>query len=81
MTFRHRDTDVLEGPLIAVYVDAAYKKSSGKYVYELSQSKDEAEVNALDDFFQEDGDVVEYESCSLFIDFADLPWPYPYTSF
>jgi hypothetical protein len=67
LTFRHEDSDAFEGPLIAVYVDAAYKKSSGKYVYELSQSKDEAEVNALDDFFQ-DGDVVEYESCSLFID-------------
>ena len=29
--------------------------------------KDQKEVNALDEFF-EDGDVVEYESCSLFID-------------
>ena len=67
MTFRHKDTDEFEGPLIAVYVDAAYQKSSGKFVYELSQSKDEEEVNALDEFF-EDGDVVEYESCSLFID-------------
>ena len=67
MTFRHKDTDEFEGPLIAVYVEAAYKKSSGKFVYELSQSKDEEEVNALDEFF-EDGDVVEYESCSLFID-------------
>ena len=68
MTFRHKDTDEFEGPLIAVYVDAAYKKSSGKFVYELSQSKDQEEVNALDEFF-EDGDlVVEYESCSLFID-------------
>jgi len=25
MTFRHKDTDAFEGPLIAVYVDAAYK--------------------------------------------------------
>ena len=69
MTFRHKDTNEFEGPLIAVYVDAAYKKSSGKFVYELSQSKDEEEVNALDEFF-DDGDVVEYESCSLFIDTA-----------
>ena len=68
MTLRHKDTHEFEGPLIAVYVDAAYKKSSGKFVYELSQSKDQEEVNALDEFF-EDGDVVvEYESCSLFID-------------
>ena len=67
MTFRHKDTNEFEGPLIAVYVDAAYKKSSGKFVYELSQSKEEKEVNALDEFF-DDGDVVEYESCSLFID-------------
>ena len=29
--------------------------------------KDQKEVNALDEFF-EDGDVVEYESCSMFID-------------
>ena len=69
MTFRHKDTNEFEGPLIAVYVDAAYKKSSGKFVYELSQSKDEEEVNALDEFF-DDGDVVEYESCSSFIDTA-----------
>ena len=67
MTLRHKDTSVFEGPLITVYVEAAYKKSSDKFVYELSQSKDQKEVNALDDFF-EDGDVVEYESCSLFID-------------
>ena len=67
MTFRHEDADVLEGPLIAVYIDAAYKKSSDKYVYELSQSKDQGEVNALDDFFR-DGDEVEYEACSMFID-------------
>ena len=69
MTFRHKDTNEFEGPLIAVYVDAAYKKSSGRFVYELSQSKDQEEVNALDEFF-DDGDVVEYESCSLFIDTA-----------
>ena len=67
MTLRHKDTNEFEGPLIAVYVEAVYKKSSGKFVYELSQSKDQKEVNALDEFF-EDGDVVEYESCSLFID-------------
>ena len=29
--------------------------------------KDQEEVKALDEFF-EDGDVVEYESCSLFVD-------------
>ena len=67
MTLRHKDTDEFEGPLIAVYVEAAYQKSSDKFVYELSQSKDQEELNALDEFF-EDGDVVEYESCSLFID-------------
>jgi hypothetical protein len=67
MTFRHKDTDVFEGPLIAVYVEAAYQKRSGKYVYELSQSKDQGDIDALDDFFQ-DGDEVEYESCSMFID-------------
>jgi len=84
MTFRHKDTDAFEGPLIAVYVDAAYQKGSGKYVYELSQSKDQREVNALDDFFL-DGGVVEYESCSLFIDAveeASYPYKesnYPYT--
>lgn len=72
ITFRHRDTDNFEGPLITVKVEAAHKKESGKYTYELEQSDDQEEVNALKDFFREgdgeDDGVVEYEMCSLFID-------------
>lgn len=72
ITFRHEDTDTFEGPLISVFVEAAYRKDSGKYVYELSQSEDQEEVNALKDFFRKgegkDNDVVEYEMCSIFID-------------
>ena len=72
ITFRHKNTKNFEGPLISVFVEAAYKTDAGKFIYELSQSKEQEAVNALEDFF-EDGDgkddgVVEYEMCSLFID-------------
>ena len=77
ITFRHADTKSFEGPLISVFVEAARRKDSGKYVYELTQSEEQEEVNALRDFFREqDGGneeadgvgVVEYEMCSIFID-------------
>ena len=72
VTFRHADADNFEGPLIAVFVEAAYRKDSGKYVYELTQSEEQEKVNALKDFFRKgdgkDDGVVEYEMCSLFID-------------
>ena len=77
VTFRHADTKSFEGPLISVFVEAARHKDSGKYVYELTQSEEQEEVNALRDFFREeeggsndpDGvGVVEYEICSIFID-------------
>ena len=77
ITFRHADTKSFEGPLISVFVEAARRKDSGKYVYELTQSEEQEEVNALQDFFREeeggnndkDGvGVVEYEMCSIFID-------------
>ena len=78
VTFRHADTKSFEGPLISVFVEAARRKDSGKYVYELTQSEEQEEVNALRDFFREeeggnnddtDGvGVVEYEMCSIFID-------------
>ena len=88
VTFRHKNTKNFEGPLISVFVEAAYKTDAGKFIYELSQSKEQEAVNALEDFF-EDGDgkddgVVEYEMCSLFIDntalcegpdVCDLPCP------
>ena len=77
VTFRHADAKSFEGPLISVFVEAARHKDSGKYVYELTQSEEQEEVNALRDFFREeeggsndpDGvGVVEYEMCSIFID-------------
>ena len=72
ITFRHEDDDAFEGPLISVFVDAAYQKESGKFVYELSQSQGQEEVNALEDFFPDgdgkDNGVVEYEMCSVFLD-------------
>ena len=72
VTFRHRDTGNFEGPLISVFVEAAYRKDSGKYVYELTQSEEQEEVSALKDFFRKgdgrDDGTVEYEMCSLFID-------------
>ena len=72
VTFRHRDTGNFEGPLISVFVEAAYRKDSGKYVYELTQSEEQEGVSALGDFFRKgdgkDDGVVEYEMCSLFID-------------
>ena len=70
ITFRHKNTNRFEGPLISVFLEAAYKTDTGKFVYELSQSQDQEEVNSLNDFFEDkDGkDVVEYEMCSLFID-------------
>ena len=75
ITFRHKNTDRFEGPLISVFVEAAYKTDGGKFVYKLRQSKDQETVNALEDFFDnkdDDGDVVEYEMCSLFIDCFDI---------
>ena len=80
ITFRHENTGRFEGPLISVLVEAARKSNVGKFVYELRQSRDQEEVNALDDFFKKkDGDdVVEYEMCTLFIDAGGieggLPW-------
>jgi len=75
VTFRHRDTGNFEGPLISVFVEAAYRKDSGKYVYELTQSEEQEEVSALKDFFRKgdgrDDGIVEYEMCSLFIDSSD----------
>ena len=70
ITFRHENSGRFEGPLISVLVEAAHKSDVDKFVYELRQSRDQEEVNALDDFFKEkDGDdVVEYEMCTLFID-------------
>eukprot|EP00563_Minutocellus_polymorphus_P013959 CAMPEP_0181047898 /NCGR_PEP_ID=MMETSP1070-20121207/15134_1 /TAXON_ID=265543 /ORGANISM="Minutocellus polymorphus, Strain NH13" /LENGTH=322 /DNA_ID=CAMNT_0023126619 /DNA_START=111 /DNA_END=1079 /DNA_ORIENTATION=- len=72
ITFRHRNTDNFEGPLMSVFVKAARHKDSGKYVYKLSQSKEQEETNGLKDFFREgdgkDYGVVEYEMCSIFID-------------
>ena len=72
ITFRHENSGRFEGPLISVLVEAAHKSDVDKFVYELRQSRDQEEVNALDDFFKEkDGeDVVEYEMCTLFIDFV-----------
>eukprot|EP00563_Minutocellus_polymorphus_P017358 CAMPEP_0197728858 /NCGR_PEP_ID=MMETSP1434-20131217/28461_1 /TAXON_ID=265543 /ORGANISM="Minutocellus polymorphus, Strain CCMP3303" /LENGTH=227 /DNA_ID=CAMNT_0043315393 /DNA_START=20 /DNA_END=700 /DNA_ORIENTATION=- len=76
ITFRHKNTKNFEGPLISVFVEAAYKTDVGKFVYELSQSKDQEVVNALDEFFKEgdgkDDDMVEFEMCSLFIDASEL---------
>jgi len=72
ITFRHKNTDKFEGPLISVFVEAAYKTDGGKFVYKLRQSNDQETVNALDDFFgsnkDDHGDVAEYFMCSLFID-------------
>ena len=72
VTFRHRNTSNFEGPLISVFVEAAYRKDSGKYVYELTQSEEQEGVSALKDFFRKgdgkDDGIVEYEMCSLFID-------------
>ena len=72
VTFRHHDTSNFEGPLISVFVEAAYRKDSGKYVYELTQSEEQEGVSALKDFFRKgdgkDDGIVEYEMCSLFID-------------
>ena len=76
ITFRHADTKSFEGPLISVFVEAARRKDSGKYVYELTQSEEQEEVNALRNFFRKEGGnndddgvgVVEYEMCSIFID-------------
>ena len=74
VTFRHHDTSNFEGPLISVFVEAAYRKDSGKYVYELTQSEEQEGVSALKDFFRKgdgkDDGIVEYEMCSLFIDSA-----------
>mmetsp|Transcript_10264 Transcript_10264/g.28808 ORF Transcript_10264/g.28808 Transcript_10264/m.28808 type:complete len:84 (-) Transcript_10264:89-340(-) len=57
---------------MSVFVKAARHKDSGKYVYKLSQSKEQEETNGLKDFFREgdgkDYGVVEYEMCSIFID-------------
>ena len=76
ITFRHKNTKNFEGPLISVFVEAAYKTNAGKFIYELSQSKEQEAVNALEDFFEdgdgEDDGVVEYEMCSLFIDNTDF---------
>lgn len=72
VTFRHEDAGNFEGPLITVFVEAAHRKDSGKYVYKLTQSEEQEKVHALKDFFRKgdgkDDGVVEYEMCSIFID-------------
>ena len=74
ITFRHKNTNKFEGPLVSVFVEAAYKTDAGKFVYKLRQSKDQETVNALEDFFgsSTDDGAVEYEMCSLFIDNGEL---------
>ena len=54
-----------------MYIDAAYKKSPGKYMYVSIQSKDQGEVNALDDFFQSartDAEMMRWSTTVVHLD-------------
>ena len=68
ITFQHKNAKKFEGPLISIFVEAAYKTDAGKFIYEVSQSKEQEAVNALEDFFEDGDSVAEYEMCSVFLD-------------
>ncbi|CAB9503459.1 expressed unknown protein [Seminavis robusta] len=73
-TFVHSETDEFEGPLVAVQVDAMYTSatedddSKVTYTYVLEQSDSQADVVALEDFFEDGSDMITFEDCSIFID-------------
>ncbi|KAL3935297.1 MAG: hypothetical protein SGARI_003037, partial [Bacillariaceae sp.] len=72
MTFHHADDQQMEGPLIAIQVEAVFNEENGEFVYALQQSESQASIVALGQFFEEgnavlDGEVV-FDDCSIFID-------------
>ena len=68
ITFRHSDTKAFEGPLVSIFVDAVFDdEESGRKVYQLSQSEEQASIVSLDEFFGED-DTVVFDTCSVFLD-------------
>mmetsp|Transcript_19413 Transcript_19413/g.40153 ORF Transcript_19413/g.40153 Transcript_19413/m.40153 type:complete len:315 (-) Transcript_19413:306-1250(-) len=82
-TFVHEQDHVFNGPLVAVMIDASYMttdESTGEvtYTYELAQSEEQASVLGLDSFFEDGGDGVLFEDCSLFIDSSSSWCDAPY---
>ena len=67
VTFMHEDNSMFDGPLVTAIVDAAERKKYG-VVYELLQSKSQAEAYSLEEFFEDYDEEVTYVDCSIFID-------------
>eukprot|EP00522_Entomoneis_paludosa_P013016 CAMPEP_0172448340 /NCGR_PEP_ID=MMETSP1065-20121228/7374_1 /TAXON_ID=265537 /ORGANISM="Amphiprora paludosa, Strain CCMP125" /LENGTH=445 /DNA_ID=CAMNT_0013199803 /DNA_START=172 /DNA_END=1509 /DNA_ORIENTATION=- len=75
-TFVHEEDHVFNGPLVAVMIDASYVTTDEAsrevtYMYALAQSLEQATTLNLDSFFEDGGDEVLFEDCSIFIDSAD----------
>lgn len=63
-SFCQANTGNFDGPLISVSVEAAHRKGSDKYVYELTQREEQEEVSALGDFFREGEGMLDDDASS-----------------
>lgn len=66
ITFTHADDLEFEGPLVAVFVEAAYMDDENRFTYVLGQNSTVAGLDAVIG----EGESVLYDDCTIFIDSA-----------
>jgi hypothetical protein len=81
VTLVHEDDNQFEGPLVSVFIDAAYSMDSGTYTYQVEQSEDQQAILSLESFFEGgEEDSIFYSDCSFFIDTVTSGYFYLYSN-